>query len=337
MLAQALVRRALRVAVIAFESSAALPAQVEGVEIVARPAYRKPRRVRERIIEVCWIWRSLWRAPSPTIVYRTAGFELGLIAIYARLARRRLVFATASLADFEYQKHERRRLHVLLYDLGARLADAIVVQTEEQVRLCQATVGRTPTLIKSIAELAAPSDRSPIAFLWVGRLVGYKRPLEYIALARACPEARFWMVGVPPPTANEEDRVVAEEVAQQAHDITNLQLLRPRPRAALGTVMEHAVASVNTADFEGMPNVLLEAWGRGVPALVLNHDPDGVVETHGLGGFANGSFQRLVQLARQQWIGRNDRHDLSQRCRTYTQTYHAPDVVAGQWHSVLFS
>ena len=47
--------------------------------------------------------------------------------------------------------------------------------------------------------------------------------------------------------------------------------------------MCRAVAAVNTSEFEGMPNVLLEAWSRGVPALVLHYDPGGVVRAHRLG------------------------------------------------------
>ena len=75
--------------------------------------------------------------------------------------------------------------------------------------------------------------------------------------------------------------------------------------------MSRAVASVNTADFEGMPNVLLEGWSRGVPALVLRHDPGGVISAYGLGAFAHGSREGLVSLAREQWRTRHAREELS--------------------------
>ena len=39
--------------------------------------------------------------------------------------------------------------HVRLYRLGVRLADAIVVQTEEQVPMCEATFHRRAHLIKA--------------------------------------------------------------------------------------------------------------------------------------------------------------------------------------------
>ncbi len=334
-LARALARVGLRVAIIAYGNQADLPAKVDGVTVAARPGYTKPRGLVKKVAEIFRIWRSLWRTPSPTIIYRTANYELGLIAVYARLARRRLVFASANVSDFDYRKVEPRRPYRLMYNIAARLADVIVVQTEEQVALCESTFGRKARLIRSIAAVAPPQHQAPLAFLWVGRLVWYKRPLEYVALARALPEARFWMVPVPSPTTHGHDAGLAETVGLQSKDVPNLDLLGPRSHSEIGRLMARAVASVNTADFEGMPNVLLEGWSRGVPALVLNHDPGGVVEKYGLGDFAEGSIERLIALARRQWHDRNDRRNVSERCRRYIQTYHAAELVAEQWLHVV--
>jgi glycosyltransferase involved in cell wall biosynthesis len=84
-----------------------------------------------------------------------------------------------------------------------------------------------------------------------------------------------------------------------------------------------------------MPNVLLEAWCQGVPALVLFHDPGGAVSTHGLGGFADGSRERMVALALELWATRFDRSQLAERCREYVARHHAPAVVVERWLSVL--
>lgn len=335
MLARALARVGLRVAITAYGEAAELPATVAGVTIAPRPGYRKPRGTAQKVAEIGRIWKALWRTPSTTIICRTANHELGLVALYARLARRRLVFACPNVVAFEYRRVERRRPYRLMYNAGARLADAIVVQTEEQVALCESAVGRKPVLIRSIATPTPREDEVPVAFVWVGRLIWYKRPLEYLALARALPEATFWMVGVPSLAAREDSSGLAETVAQESTSLANLQLLDPRPNREIGALMARAVASVNTSDFEGMPNVLLEGWSRGVPALVLNHDPGGVVEKYRLGGFARGSMERLIELARQQWYGRNDRRDVSERCRRYIQDYHAPEVVAERWLHLL--
>lgn len=334
MLATELARRGQRVALIVFGRPQTLPTTVEGVEIVPRTAYRTSPGAIDKLVEVLLIWRSLWCTPSATIVFRGAGTELGVIGLFTRLTRRRFVYSSANIADFEPRKLIPNRAYALIHDLGIRLSDQIVVQTEEQARICEAKFGRRPMLIKSLAGLAEPQKSAPEAFLWVGRLTSYKRPLQYLALARALPEARFWMVGVPTPH-HEGDLALIDEVRAGVDGIPNLELLSPRSHAAIGELMSRAVAAVNTADFEGMSNVLLEAWSRGVPALVLTHDPDDVVAAYQLGGFAGGSFQRFVALGREQWATRQNREALAQRCRDYISANHAPAIVADQWLSAL--
>jgi len=335
MVAKGLAERGVRTAVIAFGEPDELPREVDGVAVLARAPYRK-RRLVGKLAETAIIWRALWGAPSEAIVYRGVGLELLLLAMYARVARRRLVFSSANIVDFDCRKLLAKRRDAAMYELGVRLADTIVVQTEEQVRMCQRTFRRRPVLIKSIAPLAQQQTATPQAFLWVGRLVTYKRPLEYVALARAIPEARFWMIAVPPP--REDEQWVAERVGSEASTLPNLELLPPRPRSEVEDLMSRAVASVNTAEFEGMPNVLLEAWTRGVPALVLTHDPGGVIASHQIGAFADGSHDRLVTLARDMWARRTDaehRDRLGGLCRDYIAANHAPNSVVKQWTEIL--
>ena len=179
-----------------------------------------------------------------------------------------------------------------------------------------------------------PQEQVPIAFLWVGRLVAYKRPLDYLGLARALPKARFWMVGSPTPHLAGDEAVI-EAVLAEAEAIPNLELLPPRPYADLQGLMACAVASVNTAAFEGVSNVLLEGWSMGVPALVLNYDPDGIVDRHGLGAFAAGDRDAFIKSAEQLWRARHNRVATSQRCRTYVATHHSPDSIAREWAALL--
>jgi glycosyltransferase involved in cell wall biosynthesis len=182
------------------------------------------------------------------------------------------------------------------------------------------------------AEPAARRIAVPEAFLWVGRLAEYKQPLAFIDLARKFPEARFWMVPTGEDPAAERLRRKIDAAMQ---GLANFELLPPRPRSKLGPLIDRAVAMVNTSDYEGMPNVFLEAWSRGVPALALSHDPDGVISREGLGGFADGDRERFVDLARRLWVERNYQEDLALRCLNYTNREHAPGVLAARWAAVL--
>jgi glycosyltransferase involved in cell wall biosynthesis len=334
-LARALARRGVDVALIVFGRADDLPRQIDGIEIIDRPARRR-RGAAGLPTEAIAIWQALWRARANTVVYRGVGFELGLLAAYTRLARQRLVFSSASVVDFDSGRLSAGTGARIMFEFGVRLADRIVVQTEDQLPLCKSAFGRVPVLIKSIAPPATPRSGRPESFLWVGRFVSYKRPLDYVTLARSMPDAQFWMVGLPP--GRDDERPLAELVVAQAREVANLELLAPRPHDEIQELMKRAVASVNTSDFEGMPNGLLEGWACGVPALVLRHDPGGVVVRHELGGFAGGSMPEMVKLAEVEWARRSDsvgRARMAKRCRAYVAQHHSPEAVAEQWAALL--
>jgi glycosyltransferase involved in cell wall biosynthesis len=228
------------------------------------------------------------------------------------------------------------RIDRALYRLGVRLADAVVVQSEEQAALARKAFPslRRVRRIPSFAEAApaASADRpSRNAFLWFGRFVSYKQPLLYLALARGVPEARFIMIPVPDEASSRE----LAELRSEAGGIANLELLDPVPHERLSALIASAVAVVNTSVLEGVPNAFLEAWARGVPVLTLQFDPDRVVERERLGVSAQGSWNRFVEGARELWKARLDRDELSRRVRAYVDEAHSMETVGAQWSALI--
>ncbi len=120
-----------------------------------------------------------------------------------------------------------------------------------------------------------------------------------------------------------------------ARKCLTFELLPPRPRPQLISLTRSAVAVVNSAEHEGMPNIFLEGWTYGVPALAYSNDPDGVLQRFGLGYCAFGSFDSFVEHAQSLWDERHDREPVSARCRNYVATTHSPAVVAHQWADAL--
>lgn len=336
LLAQSLSEAGLKVGIVSFDVPGGLPERVGEVTIIVQPRPRTALPVLRTLDYARSMLRTLGGLKADVIVQRAAGTATGLVACITRLRRGRFVYSSANVIDFSYGELERSRRNVRLYELGVRLAHEVVVQTDEQADLCRQQFGREPVVIKSLAEPATATSIDPEAFLWVGRLTHYKHPQAFVALARALPEARFRMVGVP---FGEEGERIAAGLRSEAADLPNLELLDPRPRRELMHLVDSAVAMVNTAQYEGMPNIFLEAWSRGVPALALSHDPGGTIKQHGLGGFAAGDRNTFASLARELWIMRRSRADLSRRCLAYIAEEHAPRVVAQQWiralHGVL--
>jgi glycosyltransferase involved in cell wall biosynthesis len=331
LVASALAERGARVCLVAYDQDGRLPKRVGKVDILSRPAYGGDKRAIGKIVEAFSIWRALTRVDAEVIVTRSFGPHVGIVGVLAWIRRRHFVYSSAHVVDFTFELETKRR-NLALYRLGVRLADSIVVQTEEQIELCRTAFNREPVLIRSYAEPAEPSDAEREAFLWVARAVWYKRPELFLELARRVPEARFRMVAVPGEGFGD---ALLEELRNAAAKIPNLELLDPRPRRELLELMRHAVAIVNTADFEGMPNIFLEGWARGVPAMSLSHDPDGVLVREGIGFHAGGSIERMAEEARELWRTREDIGPMGDRCRRYVEANHSPDVVAAKWLEML--
>lgn len=334
LLARALSEAGVRVGIVSLDVPGGLPKSVDDVEVIVQRRPRTTLPILRPLALAASMIRTLASLDADVVVQRAAGTITGPLACITRLRRRRFVYSSANVIDFSYGDLEDNRPYVWLYELGVRLANEIVVQTDEQAVLCRERFRRDPLVIKSLAVPTAPAASEPESFLWVGRLAHYKHPEAFVALARALPDARFRMVGVP---YGEEGERMAADLRADAEQLSNLELLEPRPRENLMHLIDRAVAMVNTAHYEGMPNIFLEAWSRGVPALALSHDPGGVVRRYGLGGFAAGDIHAFVSLARELWATRSDRSDLSQRCRAYIADEHAPRVIAQRWIGALAS
>jgi glycosyltransferase involved in cell wall biosynthesis len=328
MLARELAARGLRVAMIVVGNPSELPATHQGVRIVAQPPRRRSRRALGRALLALGALRAMSKVRTEVLIQRNAGPTTGVAALVARLRGARFVYSSASAMDFEFDRHDARALNVKLYEWGVRHAWEVIVQNGDQARLCRERFGRDPVVIKSIAASAAPRTHRPEAFLWVGRLQAVKAPLPYLALARALPEASFWMIAVP---QEHDPPDLSRAVADAVRDLPNLELLEPRSRAGVGELLDRTVAVVNTSEREGLPNVFLEGWARGVPALALSFDPDGLIAGHGLGSFSAGDTTRFEEEARRLWSERDDQSEVAARCIAYVRGEHDKDAVVERW------
>lgn len=332
-LARGLAARDRDVAVIT-QAVPGLPSTVDGVEIVAQPRPQLRPTILRRIALLATTAYVLLRTSAHAVVQRSSGATTGLVGLATTLTRTRFVFSSASTVDFSFEDLGHNRATNALYHLGVRLADAIVVQTDEQAVLCRKRFGREPVVIRSVAEPAdGPRDSARSqGFLWIGRLTSYKNPEAYLDLAAAVPEAPFTMVCVP---ADEAGAAVLAKLEVRAASIPNLTLLGPQSRPAILERIADATAVVSTSVFEGMPNTLIEGWARGIPSLTLSHDPDGVIEREGLGTCAAGDAELLAAKARELWADRASGGPLRTHCRDYARRVHHPDAVLAQWEQVL--
>jgi glycosyltransferase involved in cell wall biosynthesis len=125
------------------------------------------------------------------------------------------------------------------------------------------------------------------------------------------------------------------EVRAEAERLSNVEFFELLPRREVLGFIRRSAAVVLTSRAEGMPNVLLESWARGVPALSLHFDPDGVIARHGLGLAAGGSWDDFVEGARRLWADSELRRTLGQQAKGYVEREHSPAAVGARWVEVL--
>lgn len=333
LLARELGRRGHEVAIVVFATGEALLSQVDGVKVIEQRLPRTRLPLVRTLAFYAGTYALLRAHPAGVLVQRAASIHTLLVALVARALRRRFVFASAGLHDFDFGGWERKRWIAWSVRLGIRLADTVVVQTEEQARLCRERLSREPLLIRSIAEQPVAEACEPETFLWIGRLISHKRPHAFVELARALPQARFRMVAVDDPSPFGAE--LAAQIRSAAATLPNLELRPALTRADLAPLIQRSVAIVSTSVSEGMPNVFLEGWSHGIPALALEHDPDGVIERERVGEFAGGSPERMAELATALWDARHASDELAARCREYVAREHGLAAVAGAWTRAL--
>jgi glycosyltransferase involved in cell wall biosynthesis len=333
LLARSLAARGRRVAHVVYPPRDPISLPV-GLTLVHRPPYARRRRLAGSLAEARTVWRALRDADAAVVIFRSASPAVGVGALFCRVRRRAFVFSSSNISDFTVQIAGRSNR--MIYRLGVRLADAVVVQSDDQIALAHEAFGslRRVVRIPSFAESLEPAGGAGgprDTFVWLGRAVPQKQPLRYVELAQAVPEAQFIMIPVP----DGPSRPVLEALTAEAQRVPNLTILEPLQHAELPSLFGRAVAVVNTSTLEGMPNTFLEAWSCGIPVLTLEFDPDGVVVRERLGIAAGGSWDAFVAGARELWESRFARTDVRARVQTYVRRNHSLDAVGARWDALI--
>lgn len=227
------------------------------------------------------IWKALIRADADVYYCRAAGFLPGILALFCRIHKKRFVFGSAHDTDFLPGKLIIPNLRdQSLYFYGIRRAAAIVVQSNHQKQLLAKNFGLKGIIIRNFLydnNTSVPTcDRETI--LWVSTIYSWKRPLQFINLAKSFPQERFVMIG----GRYTSEPNLFEEVKNRCSQIPNIEFLGFQPLEMTERYFSRCKVFVNTSEHEGFPNTFLQAWRRGV-SVITYVDPDGIVAANGLG------------------------------------------------------
>jgi glycosyltransferase involved in cell wall biosynthesis len=299
-------------------------AQVDGVTV--RRIFRQQEGVpvlRFLHPRLTSMWRALKAVNADIYYFRSAAMWVGVLAAFCRAAGKRLVYAGASNKDFEPDQsaqipYARDRW---LYRQGLERADAIVAQNEYQRSTCKQTYARDAVVIPSVYELPGNRAEKGDLVLWVGTVHENKRPGLFFDLARRLPLRRFVMIGGPG-----ADRGFYEAMKARASAIPNLEFKGFLPLAQVEPWFDQARVLVNTSTYEGMPNVFLQAWARGVPTVAT---VDVGVAEHRVAADLE-SLASSVQFC-------FDNPETGQACKAYFQRTHSSSSVLARYNELFES
>jgi glycosyltransferase involved in cell wall biosynthesis len=248
--------------------------------IEAVPNWRRPSSLRS-------FWNSL-RGLSPCAYY--ARLPDDFLYLLAQAAHRgegsRFIYSLANDKHCNPRTscHYKAWFHVPLFSLGLSVADAIGVQHAGQFGLLPARLRARARPIPNLINCSAAPIRSfqdaDIDVLWVASIRPQKRLDLLLTLAESLPHLRFGLAGGFDSSIEAEQRSIFERRIAQ---IPSLTYFGPRDRRDVFSLLARSRLLLNTSDYEGFPNTMLEAWSVGVPVVSLHVDPGEVIQDKRLG------------------------------------------------------
>jgi glycosyltransferase involved in cell wall biosynthesis len=261
-----------RVSMITLDYGQPSPTEVDGV--VVHKAFREGAGIpvlRFLHPRLTTMWRVLRQVNADLYYQRSSAMWTGVIAEFCRRYGKRSIYAGASDRDFEIGQeqitHARDRW---LYRRGLARVDRIVVQNPFQRESCRRNHKREALIIPSCYAPPPGAQRATLAHdrvLWVGTIHDYKRPHMLLDIAARLPHRRFVMIGGPSVGGERLKPGYFEELRERAATLPNVEFTGFLPLAEVERWFDRARLLVLTSVYEGMPNVFLQAWARGIPTV----------------------------------------------------------------------
>lgn len=252
------------------------------------------------------------------IITKGADFLIPLFGLISWSKKSKFVFWLSSDSEIYFSHFRKSIISWFLYRIGMNFADRVVAQTDCQKSALRRIWRLDSTVIYNSCRAQVLGDITPSViykanyFIWIGRLTKEKRPEVLIQLAERNPDINFVLVdGTGETFPNTHVKNTIERVKQ----IRNIKYFVKLRYMHLASLLTNALALINTSEFEGFPNSLLDAWLLGTPVITFGVNPDNLLTNHNLGCVAS-DFQELDRLVKKIWHGERtfDRMHIKKFC-----------------------
>jgi glycosyltransferase involved in cell wall biosynthesis len=180
------------------------------------------------------------------------------------------------------------------------------------------------------ASIAVPALAGPDRYvLWVGRADDFhKRPALCLELARRLRNLPFLMI------LNRANAIIERSIYEQKP--ASVTILESVPFEQMPVVMSRAAALVSTsaAEYEGAPNVFLQAAASRIPIVSLEASTP-MLDAVSPDCVAGGNLERLGDTLVALWHDSERSRQLGSALRRYVEQHHALPVVIEQLRDLL--
>lgn len=322
--ARGLAARGYEVSMICLDFGQEEQVQIDGIRVLR--AFRREAGIPG--LRFFWprltsIYRCLVLADADIYYQRAAGVLTGIVTAFCRRNGRIAVFAAAGNPDLD-RSTSRIRLarDRWIYEYGLRRVDRVLVQNEEQARLCRLNFGVKATLIPNCYPYSGSRAEGGGKYaLWVSTIRKLKRPELFLDLAAALPTQQFRMVGGP----GARETSLFDAIRIRAEALPNVEFMGFMPYPEVERLFDDASILVNTSESEGFPNTFLQAWARGVPTVSF---VDCGARSDGLPvGCRVQSMEEMVTCAGRLLEDEAERYRLGVRSRRFYEMNHSPERI----------
>lgn len=202
----------------------------------------------------------------------------------------------------------------LVFDYTIRRADYVTLQHKGQYLRSRRFKGKQAVFrnIFDYREMKTPQVIPGDFFVLAGSLTMLKGIGNLLELVKKMkPAVKLIVIGEP---RGEK----AESVYRQLSQFPNVELKGRLPHADTINHIASAKALVSTSNFEGFPNIFLEAWACGVPVISLHVNPGDVINEFSLGKFFNGDYTAMAECINTNGTGEIN----SAQLKAYISNYH---------------
>ncbi len=215
----------------------------------------------------------------------------------------------------------------LVFNYLLKKSDYITIQHSDQKLNSNRTRGKVSIYPNIFDQSNIPLIKNPSRdyYIHVGSLTMLKGAAKLYQLIRSIEKENLVIIVGQPKDSK------SKKIYRALNKMENVVLKGRCTHCETMQLIANAKALINTSDFEGFPNIFLEAWSTGVPVISLRVNPGDVLNKHGLGICCEGNLQRMKASIESNETGSIDKNKLI----SYVSEFHDLNTAGDRFLKII--